>query len=74
MRLAILLPILLASSLSAQAWPTAKPAAMGVNAAVLDSIDAEIKAGQYGYVDRFVVIRTGTIVFDGSYRHDYVGA
>ena len=74
MRLAILLPLLLASSLSAQAWPTAKPAAMGVNPAVLDSIDAEIKAGQYGYVDRFLVIRKGSIVFDGSYRHDYAAA
>jgi len=70
----LLVPMLLASSLSAQAWPTAKPAAMGVNPAVLDSIDAEIKAGQYGYVDRFLVIRKGTIVFDGSYRHDYVAA
>ncbi len=77
MRLCFLLPALLAllaSSLSAQAWPTAKPAAMGVNSAVLDSIDAEIRAGQYGYVDRFLVIRKGAIVFDGSYRHDYVAA
>lgn len=74
MRLCFLLPALLTSSLSAQVWPTATPAAMGVNPAVLDSIDAEIKAGQYGYVDRFLVIRKGSIVFDGSYRHDYMAA
>ena len=35
-------------------WPTGSPAPAGPNAAVLDSIDAEIKAGRYGYVDRML--------------------
>ena len=52
-------------------WPTARPADVGINASVLDSIDAEIKAGQYGYVDRMLVIRHGRVAYDATYRHDY---
>ena len=52
-------------------WATATPQAVGLNAAVLDSIDAEITAGRYGFVDRMLVIRRGRIAFDRSYRHDY---
>jgi hypothetical protein len=63
--------LLSASALSAQApgaiWPVARPAEVGLNAAVLDSIDAEIKAGQYGYIDRFLVIRQGKVAFDAAY-------
>jgi CubicO group peptidase (beta-lactamase class C family) len=52
-------------------WPTATPQAVGLNAGVLDSIDAEITSGRYGYVDRMLVIRRGRIAYDKSYRHDY---
>jgi CubicO group peptidase (beta-lactamase class C family) len=52
-------------------WPTATPASVGVNGRVLDSIASEIKRGDYGYVDRMLVIRRGRIVFDQGYRHDY---
>jgi len=52
-------------------WPVAKPATVGMNAAVLDSLDAEIKAGQYGYVDRMLVIRHGQVAYDVTYPHDY---
>src|SRR3712207_2556620 len=54
-----------------KAWPTAAPQAVGLNAAVLDSIDAEIRSGQYGYVDRMLVIRRGRIAYDRSYRQNY---
>lgn len=76
-RIAFAALLLLASVASAQTvapgknWPVAKPAALGLNPAVLDSIDAEIKAGRYGYVDRFLVIRHGKIAFDASYPQDY---
>jgi CubicO group peptidase (beta-lactamase class C family) len=53
------------------AWPRASPAAVGIEEAVLDSIDAEIRGGQYGWVDRFLVIRSGRLVYDRRYRHDY---
>jgi len=55
-------------------WPAATPAAVGLNAAVLDSIDAEIKDGRYGFVDRMVVIRHGKVAFDATYPHDYAAA
>lgn len=55
-------------------WPTARPADLGVNQAVLDSIDREIRAGQYGYVDRVLVIRRGRVVWDQRYAQDYVAA
>ena len=54
-----------------KAWPVATPAAVGLNGAVLDSIDAEIRAGRYGRVDRILVIRRGRLAFDRRYRHDY---
>jgi CubicO group peptidase (beta-lactamase class C family) len=52
-------------------WPTTTPAAAGVNGRVLDSINAEILRGDYGNVDRMLVIRGGKIVFDRSYTHNY---
>ncbi len=55
-------------------WPTATPASVGINVAVLDSINAEIAAGKYGYVDRMVVIRHGKLVYDRSYHQDYARA
>lgn len=52
-------------------WPTASPSALGLNASVLDSLDAEINAGAYGYIDQMLVIRHGTVAFNRSYSHDY---
>jgi CubicO group peptidase (beta-lactamase class C family) len=55
----------------ARDWPRASPASLGLNAAVLDSIDTEIKAGTYGYIDRMLVIRHGKVAFDGRYTNNY---
>lgn len=78
MRHSLLLSAAFAVSLvtptAAQPWPTARPADVGVNAAVLDSIDAEIRAGRYGFVDRFVLIRRGRLIYDRTYQQDYVAA
>lgn len=52
-------------------WQTTTPQAVGLNAAVLDSIHMEIGAGRYGYVDRMLVIRRGMVAYDKSYQHDY---
>ena len=52
-------------------WQTATPASVGINAAVLDSIDREIKAGTYNSIDRFVVIRNGKLVYDKQYAWNY---
>ncbi|HKP28208.1 MAG TPA: serine hydrolase [Gemmatimonadales bacterium] len=63
--------VLIGTPLMAQAWPTATPASVGINGAVLDSIDREIKAGTYNSIDRFVVIRNGKLVFDRHYAWNY---
>ena len=52
-------------------WPTTEPAAVGVKANVLNELDADIKAGKYGYVDSFLVIRQGKLIYDRTYKHDY---
>lgn len=69
------LALLMASSLGAQSkpftWPTSTPQKVGLNAAVLDSLHAEITAGKYGNIDRMLVIRRGTIVMDKTYARDY---
>lgn len=56
------------------AWPTAEPAAVGLNRAVLDSLDQEIQSGKYGYVDHVLIIRHGKVAWDKRYAHDYVAA
>ena len=63
-----------AQQFPAERWPSARPADVGISAAVLDSIDSEVKAGRYGYVDRIVVIRNGKLIWDRSYQNDYVKA
>jgi CubicO group peptidase (beta-lactamase class C family) len=55
----------------AERWATTTPQAVGLNAAVLDSVDAEIRAGRYGAVDRFLVIRRGRLAYDRRYANDY---
>ena len=52
-------------------WSTATPAQEGVDAKVLEAIDAEIRAGRHRFVDSMLVIRRGRIVFERYYRHDY---
>ena len=52
-------------------WPLATPASVGVNGRVLDSIHVEIARGDYGNVDRMLVIRSGKVVFDKRYPQDY---
>lgn len=52
-------------------WPSATPAEVGLAVAVLDSIDGEIRAGRYGFVDRMLVIRRGRVAYDRRYAQDY---
>jgi len=56
------------------AWPVSTPAAEGVDGAVLEAIDAEIRAGKHGLVDGMLVIRHGKIVFEAGYEQDYIEA
>lgn len=77
--LALLLSVAVRFPAAAQAfpgatWPTARPGDVGVSSAPLDSIDAEVREGRYGYVDRIVVIRNGKLIWDRRYEQDYAQA
>jgi Tol biopolymer transport system component/CubicO group peptidase (beta-lactamase class C family) len=64
-------PLVAQTPWPAEGWPRAEPEAVGLNPAVLDSIDAEIRAGEHGRVDRLLVIRRGRLAYDRRYEHDY---
>ena len=58
------------------AWPTerwrvASPAELGVDAAALAALNADIVSGKYPLVDSLFVARCGRAVYDARYRHDY---
>lgn len=83
MRSLRLIPVLVALSLAlppalaaqrsfpGRDWRATTPKAVGLEPAVLDSIDREIAGGAYGYVDRFLVVRRGLLAYDRRYVHDY---
>lgn len=52
-------------------WPESTPAEQGLDAAVLERLDAEFSAGQHGFVDSMLVIRNGRVVYEKFYQHDY---
>src|SRR6266403_974582 len=52
-------------------WPVVKPAAVGLEAGALASLDADIAAGKYGLVDSLLVIRDGKQALARAYPHDY---
>jgi len=52
-------------------WPRTNPEAAGFSTAVLDSVDAEVRSGRYGFVDRILLIRRGELAWERRYRHDY---
>lgn len=74
---ALFLALLLSSLATSQTkwpterWPASTPRAEGLDAKKLDELDADIRSGKYGYVDSFLVIRHGKLVYDRSYKHDY---
>jgi CubicO group peptidase (beta-lactamase class C family) len=73
----IALPVL-ATSLPAQdgpwpdaEWPAAAPGEGGIDTAPLEALHSRVADGQFGYVDRVLVISSGRLVFDQRYDHDY---
>ena len=52
-------------------WPTSSAAAEGIDQGAIDSLVAEIEAGDYGLVDHFLLIRHGRVVADHHFSHDY---
>jgi CubicO group peptidase (beta-lactamase class C family) len=63
-----------ATSWPTDTWTESTPAAEGVDGAVLEAIDAEIRAGRFGLVDSVLIVRHGRVVLDRRYEHDYAAA
>jgi CubicO group peptidase (beta-lactamase class C family) len=75
---AMLVTVALAYPVAAQShhwptkdWPSTEPRAVGLNAKVLDALDADIAAGKYGYIDSMLIIRHGQVAYERTYEHDY---
>jgi hypothetical protein len=51
--------------------PSATPASVGIDAAPLAALDADIAASKLPLVDSLLVMRCGEVVFDKRYPHDY---
>ena len=67
-----------ATSLPAQAgpwpdaeWPVAAPEEGGIDTAPLEALHSRVTDGQFGYVNRVLVVSGGRLVFDQRYDHDY---
>lgn len=75
--LVLLVTVMLVSAAEAQTqwptkdWPSATPAAVGLDPKALAEFDSDIAAGKYGYVDSMLVIRHGKVAYDRSYKQDY---
>jgi CubicO group peptidase (beta-lactamase class C family) len=52
-------------------WTTATPDSQGLDPAPLDALDAAIRGGEFGYVDRLLVVRNGRLVVNHRYTQDY---
>ncbi|MBO6574414.1 MAG: serine hydrolase [Rhodothermales bacterium] len=73
MRICLLLAALLAAAAPAisQPWPAGTPASEGLDPIALETLDLRIKAGDFGFVNRVVVMRNGLLVFNATYPQDF---
>ena len=75
MRLVILSLLMLSGTASLaigqDAWPRAELTDVGLEPAPLVALAAEVAEGDYGYVDRVLLVAHGKLVFDERYDHDY---
>lgn len=54
-----------------QGWTRSTPEAEGLDPAPLRALDGRIRAGEFGNVDRLVVVGNGRLVLDERYPRDY---
>ena len=52
-------------------WMIASPESKGLNSKSLKKLDQELKKGDHGYVDSFIVIKENMLVFEEYYEIDY---
>ena len=56
---------------SVQQWSTATPSERGLNEVVLEQLHREFEDGKHGYVNSFLLVRGGDLVFERYYDVDY---
>ena len=52
-------------------WPISTPGEQGIASAAIDTLISDIRAGEYGKVDAFMLIRNGYVVADERFNQDY---
>lgn len=52
-------------------WQKTTPADAGLDGTAISQFDAEIRAGEHGFIDSMMIIRNGQLAFEASYEHDY---
>jgi hypothetical protein len=60
-----------ATVLGQEPWPRGEPADVGLDFSPLADLAGEVAEGDYGYVDRLLVVSGGRLVFDERYDNDY---
>src|SRR5262245_30349590 len=65
--------LLCAGSAAAQdnAWPRSTPEAQGLASAPLTALITRIRSGEFGNIDRLVVVRNGALVLSERFANDY---
>ncbi len=54
-----------------EGWTASAPENEDLDATPLSDLDRRIRGGEYGYVDRMVVVRNGRLVINHRYENDY---
>lgn len=62
---------LAACSTTTAQWTTITPADAGIDAAAIEAVVADMRAGLYGNFDHFLMVRHGKLVFDERFELDY---
>lgn len=55
-------------------WPVSSPAEQSLDPRPFEALDAEVRAGRYGYIDHIMILRHGHVVMNEHYERDYVAA
>lgn len=59
------------NSAASSEWPTNTMAASNFNRVGVDSLEAKIKGGKYGYIDQMLIIKAGSIIYNQSFENNY---
>lgn len=55
-----------------EGWEKSTPEKQGIDITLLSELDTKIANGEFGYIDDFIVIRNGYLVYEKFYSNDYV--